>query len=737
MQSTKPSRRWLRIALLGAAILVTLPVGAAAVFALSFDADAYKARIIDAARRATGRELVLAGPLSLAPSLHPTIEAQDVALANMAGGSRPQMLSVGRLQVRLALLPLLRRRVEIESLTLIQPDILIETDANGRGNWIFKRPAPGPLEPSASASAPGSRMAIDVHRIRVRDGRLTWRNGATGQSVAVDLATADADLGDGPVRVSAALAYAGAPFALDVGAGTLAQMEGDAPGAWPLTLRLSQADAVATVAGTVELPIFTHGYRGRADAIIPDTARLAALLGRPGLPALHDVRFGAALTSVAGFPMFGERVLHVGAADLSSALPGLQIMQLDAAWPKPDQPMRVAADGQLSGAPWRLASSAVPVAHGAALRGLNLIVGREGALSDLAGDLAVTLSAVPALRGTLVSQRLDADELRRLVHPRPSPAATPSPPVGAPAADEAPPQLISDRPLPFAALRRVDADLQVTVGDLRAGGADYRGLAGHAVLQHGALTLDPFTVQAPGGQVDLSFSTDASQSPPPMALALRSPSLALRPLLQALDAPADSNATMEIDLALHSAGSSPHALAAALDGHAGLAMVDGEIENAVLMRWFGSLLRAASIPVEMTGRSHVRCLAVRLDADRGKVDVRTLTLDSTRLRMNGGGAVDLRAEALALRLQPELQFGGTGVLVPVRVDGTFLHPQAALDAPGEPGRTGVVIGGTPREDRCAPGLASARDGRAGAVPTAVPTPARAAKPVDLLRSLLR
>lgn len=730
MQSTKPSRSWLRIALMCVTALVALPVAAAAVFVLTFDANAYKARIIDAARHATGRELVLAGPLSLSRSLHPTIEAQDVAFANMAGGSRPQMLSIGRMRAQVALLPLLQRRVEIESVTLVQPDILIETDAAGRGNWVFARPVSAP---SAAPSPPASRTEIDLHRVRVENGRLTWRDGATGQSVLVDLPAVDAELGNRPVHASAALDYAGLPFALDLAAGTLAQMRGEAPGAWPVNLRVSQADAVATVAGTVELPMSTHGYQGRLDAVIPDATHFAALLGRPDLLPLRDVRVGAALMSTSGVSRFGERSLHVGNSDFSTVLTGLQVSRLDVAWPGPDLPMRVAADGQLGGAPWRLASNAIPIAGGVALRGLSLAAGQEGHASDLAGDLAVTLSAVPALRGTLVSQRLDADEVWRLVRPHPGPPIGAAPASNAPVAAEASPHVISDRPLPFAALRRIDADLQVTVSTFRAGGADYHGLAGHAVLQHGALTLDPFTIQAPEGRVDLSFSTDAGQSPPPMALALRSPSFALRPLLQSLDAFAGVDAVVEIDLALHGAGSSPHELAAALDGYAGLALVDGEVENALLGRWFGGALRTANLPLDMAGRSHVRCLALRLDAAGGRVDVRTLTFDSARLQMEGGGMADLGAETLALRLRPELRLGGTGVLVPMQVGGSFAHPQAALDSPGESGRVGVVIGGTPREDSCVSGLASARNGGVGPVPT----PARAAKPADLLRSLLR
>ena len=69
-------------------------------------------------------------------------------------------------------------------------------------------------------------------------------------------------------------------------------------------------------------------------------------------------------------------------------------------------------------------------------------------------------------------------------------------------------------------------------------------------------------------------------------------------------------------MALHAAGSVPHALAASLDGHAGLALVDGEVSNAALIAVaLGDVLRqAGGWGWTPAGRSHVRCLAVRANA---------------------------------------------------------------------------------------------------------------------------
>ena len=93
-------------------VLAVLVVGLL-IAALAFDPNAEKGRIIAAVRRATGRDLVLAGQIRVVWGLTPLLTVEDAALANMASGSRPQMATVGRLEAQVRLLPLLSRRVKI------------------------------------------------------------------------------------------------------------------------------------------------------------------------------------------------------------------------------------------------------------------------------------------------------------------------------------------------------------------------------------------------------------------------------------------------------------------------------------------------------------------------------------------------------------------------------------------------------------------------------------------------
>ena len=719
------AKRWL----IGAAAVLVVLAGGVTVAMVSFDPNGQKGRIAAAVQRATGRTMTLAGPVHLGWGLTPVLEAEDVSLANMPGGTRPQMATVARAEARVKLLPLLTGQVEIARVTLVRPDILLETDASGRGNWQFDRPA---AQPSAEPSRSVRRAPPLLDRLVVEAGRVTWHDGVTGRTSVADVPHATVDAGAGPAQVQAEADVAGAHLTLAASLGTAAQLTGAVPGPWPIKLSAAVGDAKVALDGLADPA--ARSLSGHIEASVPDLARTGAVLQRPDWPALHDLHLAATLPAGGGLPQ--DVALQAGASDFGAVLPGLALTHL-AYTSASGQPARVEAQGTLAGAPWRVASGLTPAGQGVALRGLTLASGP----GDLAGDVVVAASPRPSLRGTLIATRLDLDAVRALHRP-PAPApVTPgsAPPAATPPPPAPPPdRVFSDAPLPWDMLRRADADLQLTVGTLRAGGADYRNVAGHLVLADGAVRLDSAVVLAPEGRVDLSFSADARAPAPAVVLNLRSGAFAIDPLLRALGLPGGSDAAAEIDVALHAAGASPHALASSLDGHAGLAVVDGELSNAVLAAAFGDLLRSAGTGLDPAGRSHVRCLAVRADATNGRVTLTALKLDTTRLSLDGSGTLNLADETMALRLHPTLRLGGAGVSAPLRLDGGLRHPAVALEAAPGTGRVGVTFGGLAGPaDNCAPELTAARDGHAGPLPVDAPGAGKPPKPADLLRKLLR
>ena len=490
------ARRWL---IAGAAVLVVV-AGAGVAVALTFDPASQKDRIVQAVRRATGRDVTLAGPIRVSRGLAPALEAEDVSLANMPGGTRPQMAAVARVEARMELLPLLSGRIEIASVTLVRPDILLETDPNGRGNWQLDRPAavPGP----AATSSPGPRMTTQLDSLRIESGRLTWHNGVTGQTVAADVPNATLDFGDGPAHILAQAQAAGTEVKLDATLGTWAQLTATVPGSWPVKLAASAGNAAVALNGTVE-PAARH-FEGRVEVAAPDLAWLGTLLGQPHWPPLHDVHFAGTLPAAGGMPQ--DISLQVGTSDLGSFVPGATLSQLSLTWPS-GQPARLEADGTVNGGPWHVATGLLPAGQGVAFRGLAV----SSPFGDAAGDLAVTVRPRPTLRGTVVANKVDGDAIRAAMRlpPRPpsfTPAGAASPVQPAPPAAT---QLFSNAPLPWGSLHRADADLQVSIGTLRVGGADYRNATGHLTMQDGLAQLNPASVQSPEGRVDLSASADA------------------------------------------------------------------------------------------------------------------------------------------------------------------------------------------------------------------------------------
>ncbi len=776
-----------RVVLVLAVIVVLLVAGAATAAALLFDGEALKPRAIEALRRATGRELTIAGPVRLGWSLTPTVTAERVSLANPPGMSRPAIATLDRLDVQVALWPLLRRRVEVRGLTLIGPDVLLERDAAGQPNWVFIRPAAPSAETAPTApGAPAARLQVSVDGIQVRDGRLGWLSGVRRDTLTIPALQARTET-PGTVRLAGTAALDGVPLDVQGTTGTLAA----ADGAWPLDLTLSGGGVKLHAAGALGTAVVLT-------ADVPDLAALSLLAGRP-LPPLRDIKASAQL---------GPDGLSALAIQGTGEFEPLRLSRITLSAPALDQPLSLAADGMAGGESVTMTATAgslaallrpgpVPVTaqaqvigatitadgtadaragtaemqvsarvpdlqalgvlagvrlpgwHGVSLDG-QVSTGAPGVIalrglrlampgSNLAGDLAVTTAPRLAVRGTLMSQCLDLDALA--AGTASALPASPAPPEAGPAATgpaapapaTAPARLLPDTPLPFEALRRVDADLQLAINEAVWHGVPFRAVSARLLLQDGRLRLDPVTAAVPGGAASAQLQADAGAQSAGMAV--QANGLAAGPLLAALLHQEAGAGTLDLDIDLRGQGASPRALASTLNGHAGLALVDGEFDLGGIMAALGETL-PKGLPMPAGGHSQVRCLALRADVASGQASLGTLLLDSARLHLAGGGGVNLVDETLDLHLRPQVRLGLGGVSVPVRVSGPIRSPRTQAEITGGAGRTGLLIGAPPPPDECAQRLTEARGGRAGPMPAAAPDAPRP-KPADLLRNLLR
>jgi AsmA family protein len=105
-------------------------------------------------REATGRELMIAGPVSLGFLPRIAVSAEQVSFSNAAWAKSPQMASLEKVDLEISLLPLLSRRIEISSIQLSGLVLHLETNAKGEGNWLMgDLAAPSGVTASSSGAA--------------------------------------------------------------------------------------------------------------------------------------------------------------------------------------------------------------------------------------------------------------------------------------------------------------------------------------------------------------------------------------------------------------------------------------------------------------------------------------------------------------------------------------------------------------------------------------------------------
>src|SRR5918996_718943 len=137
---------------------VVLLIGAALVVPFVVPTETYTQQIAQQVERATGRQLTISGPVTFAVLPHLAFEAEGVALANPPGAASPQMVRLKTVQVQVKIWPLVHGTLEIDRFVLIEPQIDLEIDAEGRPNWQFgepaaERPASPPAQPEARRDA--------------------------------------------------------------------------------------------------------------------------------------------------------------------------------------------------------------------------------------------------------------------------------------------------------------------------------------------------------------------------------------------------------------------------------------------------------------------------------------------------------------------------------------------------------------------------------------------------------
>ena len=620
--------RWIKY---GAIALVVVIVALVAVVA-TMDLGRFKGYAEEAAMNATGRKLSIDGELHLSLFPAPTLSAEKVRFANAPWGSAPDMVKVEKVEARVALIPLLSQDIVVQRLVLQAPEILLETDKAGKGNWEFvaPAPAPAPTTQTGTPAAPGQGATPTIpvlNDITIEKGRLVSKDGKTGKANTLALEKLNVKgAGSGvPLRVELSGAYDDKKFDVTGTLGSLADLSGQKP--WPVDVTAKAGGATATVKGTIAKPMEAKGVDLAITAEGKDLEELGKAAGA-ALPAL-------------------------GAYKLAAHVSG-------------------------------------PGSEGWSIKDLNLVLGK----TTLSGTVAIDPDKTPLkVVAKLETPELDLAALSGGTAAKPADNTRSAPatagagrtPGSAPRNDG---RIFPAAPLPLGALKSVDADVTVNAKRIVQDKLALTDASLHAVIAHGKLTVQPLKAVIAGGALDAKATVDASAATPEVAIEASGKDIDLNTLLTQLGSPGLVEAAKgALHANLKGRGKSVREIMASLDGSLALGTGAGRVGPKALDGLGADIAKLLAFNVGVAQQQSVtqlNCVAVPFTVQAGIAKSDAILIDTGRVTVKGGGTANLRDEKLDLLFTPSAKEGGlmSYAAVPIHVTGTFASPNVAPDTAG-------------------------------------------------------
>nr|WP_300999893.1 AsmA family protein [Halomonas sp.] len=312
------------------------------------------------------------------------------------------------------------------------------------------------------------------------------------------------------------------------------------------------------------------------------------------------------------------------------------------------------------------------------------IDGLEGGFgdSDVAGDVRLRFGEQPQLWATLVSQRLEADDLLPMlgISPETGPGETASVEQEQWAAEEERAEMLfPDREWDLEALRNTDIVLDYEAVDVQAEHVPFENLSLALELEQGVMTVEPLRLGLGGGQVRASWVLDARQAAIEGSLQLALSQVNLSALLDEAGLPEVARDTLGVIGGhgdFHYRGRSMHEAMAGLDGELKLAMSQGWLD--IIAAELLPLNVANALVAALGGEDQVQleCIYVRLVAENGLVDLNEFFMATEIAHFEGAGAINLATEQMDMAFQghnidPTLFTGNS----PVELKGSLRDPE--------------------------------------------------------------
>jgi uncharacterized protein involved in outer membrane biogenesis len=629
-------KRFAKISLYVGIALVALIVGAAVVL-MSMDFNQYKPQIAAEVKKATGRDMAIEGDLRLnLLTFNPGLAVAGVRFANAPWGSRPDMAVIKRFEVKVAILPLLNKTLDVERVVIEGADILVERNAQGQGNYEFlgaEKPAapakaPDPGKPESSGT---SLPTLAVREVTIKDSRLTYKDAKAAQPLVLALSSLSVAAVPGePMRLDLKGAYNDAPFTVKGTMGDLAQLlQPSKP--WPVKVTAEAGGATVAVDGSVANPTAASGIDIALAVEGKDLSQMSKLAGSP-VPPLGP---------------YSLKTKIVGSID--------KVVEL---------------------------------------RDLSARMGD----SALAGKAAMQIKDRPTLSATLTSEQINLADFTKggevggkAGSGAPAPAGGTS---GAPAQGGGDKRLFPDEPLPVDALKAADANIDVTVKKLIADKSVAENVHAVVALRNGDLTVSPIEADVAKGKLNGMVQLKASQATPTLDVKISGKKVDIGQLLTEMGITDLLYGVVNTDLDLAGSGKSVRQLVASLNGKTNVVMGEGRMKSTAIDTYVGGAATVLTQAVfgKKSEYTVINCFVNQFDIKNGLATSKALLFDTEYAQITGAGTVNLGTEQIKYTVDPKPKSVTVNTAVPVQIGGTLTEPTYRLDPLAAAAKVGGLIG---------------------------------------------
>ena len=216
--------------------------------------EQYKPRIEAQVTKATGRSFSIGDDLRLSLFPYASLSFSDLKLGSLPGFKEKDFITVKSFDVRVKLLPLLFKDIQIKRFILKGARLILETSEDGRTNWEFNTNTTPELtaKTKKETKIPGDAKSMGIPVLKgftlgelaVTDGSVLWldHKKKTRKEISdVTLLLKDVSL-DRPVGVSFSARFDKQPFSLKGRVGPIGKMPGK--GTIPLNLTVKAFEQV-------------------------------------------------------------------------------------------------------------------------------------------------------------------------------------------------------------------------------------------------------------------------------------------------------------------------------------------------------------------------------------------------------------------------------------------------------------------------------------------------------------